>query len=114
MKLLSKVKKGLIGIGLFLLTFPKKIFATSVQNIIEGGKQYLYGPPTEALYGVYDPSPTSIIWTIAKIFVIPVALVIGLIIYFKKSKSPTKKKVLIAILSIAIIVAVYIVGNIYF
>lgn len=95
--------------------FPKKIFAASIKNIIAGSEQFiqdLYGPPTAALYGIYRPSPISKMWNIAKIFIIPVALIIGLIIYFKKSKSSIKKKILITILSIAIIAIIYIIGNI--
>ncbi len=119
MKLLNKVKKGLIGIGLFLLAFPKKIFATSVKNIIAGSEQFiqdLYGPPVSTLYGVQNPdsvpSLMNSIWNVFKIFIIPLVLLIGLIIYFKKSKSSIKRKILITILIIATVAIIYIVGNI--
>ena len=100
MKIVERIKKGLTGIGTFLLTIPAKVFA---MEIIES--------PPVALYGVPSPRVVDIIWTIAKFFIIPIALLIGLIIYFKKSTSSTKKKVLITIGIITITAILYFVIN---
>ena len=98
MKIVERIKKGLTGIGAFLLTIPAKVFAIEID-------------PPAALYGVPSPRVVDIIWTIAKFFIIPIALLIGLIIYFKKSKSSKKKKILVTIGIIAITAILYFVIN---
>lgn len=107
MKFLSKIKKIIISIGIAIISIPKKVFAVAVNpsDIV----QDLYGPPSAVLYGV--PSPVNPTWNISKLFVIPLALIIGLIIYFKKSKSTVKKKIIITILVIMITVAIYLIGD---
>ena len=104
MKLLDKIKKILTKICAFLLMIPTKVSAREIE--------VLYGPPpTSALYGVYRPSPVTIIWKIARTFVIPIALLIGIIIYFKKSKSSKKKKILVTFGIVALVLLLYFVVN---
>lgn len=78
MKLLEKIKKGLIGIGGFLLMIPTKVLAMPDDAMIHA---YLYGPPKEPP----KPSLIEIIWNIARNLIFPVVLLIGIIIYLKKN-----------------------------
>ncbi len=69
--------------------------------------EILYGPePSRA-----NSSTANIIWKIAGIFIIPIVLLIGLIMYFKKSKSSKKVKILVTIIVIAVTVLLYFVVN---
>lgn len=63
--------------------------------------QDLYGPPPEP-----QSDFISTIWRIAKIFIIPLALIIGFIVYFKKSKSTTKRKIITMIIVLLIVIAI--------
>lgn len=108
-KFISKVKKVIVVIVLAIISFPNKIFATINPSVLD--IQDLYGPPPVSLYGVARPSTVTIIWRIARTFIIPIALLIGLIIYFKKSKSSKKKKILVTIGIIAITAILYFVVN---
>lgn len=104
MKLLDKIKKILTKICAFLLMIPTKVSAREIE--------VLYGPPpTPAVYGVYRPSPVIIIWKIARTFVVPIALLIGIIIYFKKSKSSKKKKILVTLGIVVLVALLYFVIN---
>ena len=107
-KLFDKVKKIIFSIGIFLITIPQKIFAIDIDSIRD--VDILYGSP-ETLYGIPRVSPIKSIWRIARSFVIPIILLVGLIIYFKKSKSSTKKKILVTIGIIAITAILYFVVN---
>lgn len=97
-KSISKIKKILFTI---LLTIE------GVQNKVLG-----YTP----LYGVQkvkdDKSETiQNVWGVFSCIVIPIVLLIGLIVYFKKSKSSLKKKIIISILvTIFIIILCFIVN----
>jgi hypothetical protein len=102
MKVVEKIKKGLIGIGLFLYTISTKVFAVIVTQ------EYL---SAETEYGVRRVSKAEIIWIIARNFIIPIVLLIGIIMYFKKSKSSIKKKILVTIGIIAITAILYFVIN---
>ncbi len=104
MKVIERLKKGLIGIGAFLLTVPTKVFAVDLDMMIQPA------------YGVVDPGVIRIrhivvIWRIAKKFIIPIVLVIGLIIYFKKSKSSKKKKTVVTVITIVITALIYFILN---
>lgn len=104
MKVVERIKKGLIGLGAFLLTIPTKVFAVDLDMI-------------QPEYGVYEPEPIirnnliNAIWNIGRMFIIPIALLIGIIIYLKKSKSSKKKKILVTIGIIAITAILYFVIN---
>lgn len=104
-KFISKVKKVIVAIVLAIISFPNKIFAAMIPNeeiFPPDNVQYLYGPPPVSLYGVARR-------IIARTFIIPIALLIGLIIYLKKSKSSKKKKILVTIGIIAITAILYFV-----
>ena len=94
-KNVSKIHKIIISIMVAIVTIPSKILAASL-------------PIAQALYAPAPPvespkvSMISRAWIILKIFLIPMALLIGLIVYWKKSKSSKKKKILISIVSIII------------
>ena len=104
----SKIKKLIFSIAVVIISFPSKIFAAIDPSAI----QDLYGPPpTSTLYGVYRPSPVTIIWRIARTFVVPIALLIGIIIYFKKSKSSKKKKILVTLGIVVLVALLYFVIN---
>lgn len=108
-KFILKVKKVIFAITLAIISFPNKIFAISINTF---DIQYLYGPPpVSSLYGVTRPSTVTIIWKLARTFIIPIALLIGLLIYFKKSKSSKKKKILVTIVIISITAILYFVIN---
>ena len=82
------------------MLLPKKIFAVEPKEYtIRYAQQY-----TEVLYGVR--SPINSIWNISKIFIIPLALIIGFIIYFKKSKSTTKRKIITMIIVLLVVIAI--------
>ena len=100
MKIFRKVKNALISIGVAIISFPNKIFA--IQQ-----PQDLYGPPVATMYGVAKPSPIISIWNIARVLIIPVALLIGIIVYFKKSKSSKKKKILVTMCIIVLVMILY-------
>lgn len=88
-----------------IISFPYKIFAIGTLT------QELYGSLPVSLYGDTRPSTVNIIWRLAKTFIIPIALLIGLIIYLKKSKSSKRKKILVVIGIICITAILYIVIN---
>ena len=99
----------IVAIVLAIISFPNKIFAAINPSALD--IQDLYGPLPGTLYGVARPSTVTIIWRIARIFIIPIALLIGLIIYFKKSKSSKKQKILVTRGIITITVILYFVVN---
>ena len=115
MKIVERIRKGLIVIGAFLLTIPTKVFAISPYDLT-----FTAQPD----YGVFDPisdKSNNEIWNICKMLIIPIILLIGIIvcltIYFKKSKN-NKQRIIVAVL-IAICVAVilclvlnYIINNV--
>lgn len=110
MKYILKVKKIIIAIILTIISFPNKIYAAI--NPSELDVKAAYGPPpVESLYGVAKPSVPITIWRISRTLIIPIALLIGFIIYFKKSKSSKKKKILVTIGIIAIFAILYFVIN---
>ena len=100
MKIMKKIKKVIISAIMTIMLLPKKIFAVEPKEYtIKSAQQY-----TEILYGVR--SPITSIWNIAKIFIIPLALIIGFIIYFKKSKSTTKRKIITMIIVLLVVIAI--------
>lgn len=101
-KFVSKIKKVVVAIVLAIISFPNKI-STGINYVPQAN---------ETSYGVYRPSTVTIIWKIARTFIIPIALLIGLIIYFKRSKSSKKKKILVTIVLITIVAILYFVLNI--
>lgn len=104
-KVLRMVKNKLVVVGTFLLSLPTKVFAIS---------DYMMRP--DILYGIPEPkqpvnSVWSNIWNICKIFIIPIALLVGIIIYIKKSKNSKKRKVVTVLIVLAIVTLIYLGMN---
>ena len=108
-KIISKTKQIALSIGIAIISIPNKIFA--VMNDYRA-EQDLYGPPSTIIQtpGLYGPPKTETkingFWTAFKWTIIPIVLLIGIIVYFKKSKSSVKKKILVTICAIATIAIV--------
>ena len=69
--------------------------------------QPMYGVPLEPdLYGVPRPNEIPMLWKIAKGFIVPLAFIIGMIIYFKKSSSPKFKKIITVVIMLAIVILI--------
>ncbi len=104
MKLLKKLGIAIIGVIVSLKSLILKVYAKSIND-----------PMLVSDYGVIDPTKQNVP-NIAKIFgtiVIPIVLLIGIIVYFAKSKSKIWEKVLITIGVIAVyIVFAVIINNI--
>ena len=69
---------------------------------------------TQPAYGV-PPVLTvgDIIWNICKVSFVPVVLLIGFIIYFKKSKDSNKGKIIVILTILAIVALLYFVIDYY-
>ena len=109
MKIVDKVKKGLIGIWGLVLNVPTKVFAVIERPV--GDILYGIPEPPQADYGIPKPSAIELIWKFSKIFVIPIALLIGIIVYLKKSKSSSRKKAITVLSTIIIALILYILIN---
>ncbi len=94
MKMLNKAKKGLTGIGLFLITLHSKVFASASDALLDVMAPE-YGVERPIQNNVTEPSNDL---KLLPIFLVLLIGVIGSIVYFKKSKGLTKKKVLVTIL----------------
>ena len=108
-KLLNKIVKIFSGIGLALFALGNKVMALDITTDL------LYGPPNPDLYGVVKPEKTSFwekILPIIKIVFIPLILIIGLIIYWRKSKSDKGTKILLIICIVIFVLIIY--GAFYF
>lgn len=111
-KLINMIKKMFSAIGVFLFSTSTKVLAAiepayGVRNL----EPDLYGPPRTA------SSSIPAFWKITRNFVIPIAFLIGVIIYFKKSKSSTKRKIITIIIALALLILVclginYLITNI--
>lgn len=111
MKVIEKIKKGLIGIGTFVSLLSSKVFATPLDLRNEFYIPTAYGvPESESKYLVKN------ILFICRMFVIPIALLIGIIIYLKKSKSNIKRKIITILITLLIVAVlyfiIYIVSNV--
>ena len=107
-KFISKIKKVVVMAMGVIIALPGKIFAAiEPENFVK---------ENQTLYGVrnLELSLSKGIWNIARITIIPIAVLIGLIVYFKKNKSSTKKKVLVTILTIGIVAIIYCIINLIF
>lgn len=111
---MKKIKKVLMSISLFFIGITTKVLAEADSEISTmygvPKDQVLYGPPRndyidpDRIPGV-DPENASVVlntWNIVAKFFIPFILLIGLIVYFKKSKSSLKKKIIVSIVLILV------------
>lgn len=121
---MKKIKKILMAIPLFFIGITTKVLAEADSEISTmygvPKDQVLYGPPRndyinpDRIPGV-DPENTSAVlnaWDIISKFFIPFVLLIGLIVYFKKSKSSVKKKIIVSIM-VVLLVAMICLGITY-
>lgn len=92
-KILKKLKTTFMFVISFFITLPVKLFAAN--NDIN--EQVLYGPPPKSLKNPESISFFDIFIKFISFVYIPLVVIIGLIIYFKKSKSQLKVKILITI-----------------
>lgn len=113
-KITSKIKKIFAVLGTFFFSIYTKVLAMSITNPPE----ILYGvyPIEPDLYGVPRGSSVPLIWRIARSFVIPIAFIVGAIIYFKKSKSSLKRKIIVLVISLVAVAMItlglnYIITN---
>ena len=104
-KIWSKIRKIFINIGLALFTFGTKVMALNPKTDI------LYGIPEPGpLYGVEPVKPEQTFFEkalpILKTVFLPLIFVIGLIVYWKKSKAEKKDKiyVIVEILILGVII----------
>ena len=90
MKMFEKVKKCIIGIGTSLLAIPARVFASSIVSLVNPQPDYgvVIGPRQSAI---------TMILKIVKFFIIPIAILVGLVTYLKKSKSSKTIKILVTI-----------------
>lgn len=99
-KLVNGFKKIFLMLGTFCISIYSKVFAVDI-----AADQILYGVPLEPdLYGVPRPNEIPMIWKVARGLIIPIAFIIGVIIYFKKSSSSTLRKVITILIALAIVV----------
>ena len=98
-KLISKVKKVVVMAMGVIIALPGKIYA-------------VLDDPITALYGVYNPpNPLEEFWKIARYFIIPIILLIGIIVYLTKKKTSTRNKVLIILAFLIIMAILYCIIN---
>ena len=98
-KFISKIKKVVVLIIGTTIALPSKIYAVFDDSI-------------SALYGVYEPpNPLEEFWKIARFFIIPIILLIGIIVYLTKKKTSTRNKVLIILAFIIIMAILYCIIN---
>lgn len=104
MKVLEKVKKGLISFGVWLMMLPSRIFATNIYP------DPLYGLSAKDLEMERIKQESLMkrdIINKCKMVLIPLVVLIGIIIYLKKSKASKKKKILVVCGIVGIAVIVY-------
>ena len=103
-KFISKIRKVIVLVFGTILALQSKIFASS-SNI--------FSDKIVAMYGVPDIKVEEKINIpeIAKLGALLLTLIIGLTVFFKKSKRKTKQKIIIMIEIVVIIVAIYLVIN---
>lgn len=104
-KFKERILKILSGIGIAIFTFITDVNALTP----------LYGIPEPKLYGVVKPEEPSFwekILPIIKIVFIPLILIIGLIIYWRKSKATKKNKIYLTTGIIILVAVIY--GILYF
>lgn len=106
--MIKKIKKVLMIIGMFLITMPIK--AVSALNLNNLGEREV------DLYGIVDPGPRllqGIILNMIKNLILPIVLIIGSVVYIKKSKSSKKRKIITIVILIAAAIALsFLIGYI--
>ena len=95
MKIISKIKKIIFSAGIAIMALLRNVYAVDIAF--------------SELYGVEDPDETisvlTVILNIVRFIIIPIVLLIGLIIYWKKGKDSNKVKFIGSIVAIVITLA---------
>ena len=113
MKLLNKIKTSLIAIGITVMALPSRIFAANrtPDDVIKELQNGYDAQQTETLYGIPSVEPVTGKYNIVRFIAIPIVVLIGLITYYKVSKSSRKKKIIVTVVIIAIIAILYVVAD---
>lgn len=94
--MLKKIKKIIIGVGMFLYTLPSRKLAYSDKSIDLNElirEELIQGQP---VYGVQEPPIyESAVWKIFQFILLPIILLIGLVIYLKKVNIQKNVKLLL-------------------
>ena len=115
MKVMSKIKKIAFLISSFFLGISTKVFAS---NFLDDQRPFA-GTNNNTAYGVPPVPIKQTLWSFTRTIVIPIILLIGVIIYLKKS-TQTKLRKFITVTSIIVITAIiycivnYLVDNDYY
>lgn len=116
MKFLRKIKKKIIIIAIAVIAIPKKIFSVNYSEDDNAISEILKGAPTDPAYGLPSESVFNsnvrVLWDLIKFLIIPAILLIGLAVYWKKSKSSKKRKIIITlIILLLLLILLYIMIN---
>lgn len=109
MKIIKKIRNIFIMTGLFIISVCSKARA-ALAPVDEGFVPATYAPDR-------PPSKLSILYEIFKLLIIPIAIIIGLITYYKKSKNNKYKKLIKILVGIIIVIMVgliiYYINKVY-
>lgn len=100
-KIINRIKKVFIIIGTFCFSILcTKVFASTLYgNVQISDLNPIYKPKTNEI-----TKEIPMIWKIARGFIIPLAFIIGIIIYFKKSSSSKAKKIITIFVALIIVI----------
>lgn len=104
------IKRVLACIGAFFVTISTKVLAIGETQLITPAYGVIY-PEPEILEKNINRIIINNILNICRLFIIPITLFVGIIIYLKKSKSSKKKKIIVTIGMIATSMILYFVIN---
>lgn len=96
---MSKIKKFIVGIVIFISGLATKVLAT---DMIAPISMYAVDP---------GPSPRETIWKIVKIAIPVILFIIGLIVVLNKKIAKKVKAIVVSILAILLILSVILIIN---
>ena len=97
----EKIKKVFFGIGMLLMYLPNKVLAVAAGDVIRDFDDDKYTSPEYGVQHVHYTSWERVLDVFRFIF-LPIVLLIGLTIYFKKSKASKKKKIIVTICTVLV------------
>ena len=100
-KIINKLKKVFMGVSSFLILLPIKVYAEIRPDDLG---QALYAPPPEENKTI---SVLKFILTYFRLICMPVILVVGLVIYIKKSEAKRRKKIVVLMITILIYIFIW-------
>lgn len=98
-KIKDGIKKIFAIVGAFCISLYTKVLAMDPALLIEP----MYGIPPEVGKKYKTIEAITGIWNIFKFFIIPIAFIIGAVVYFKKSSKSTLVKSIVIIVVLALI-----------